>query len=146
MLVQPRNRLLVLVPRMLHDPDDDVGFLARRIGDDFPQMVVVGVLELVLDDDTARRPAFPRKNIHAEAPDRGLRLLKLHLDAERLAERGQILLLCQPLGKVMLLMRPDRPQIINALHSPDSFHLHSTSQETFANFQNLYNLVVEYHF
>ena len=83
--------------RMLHNPDNDIRFLARRIGDDFSQMVVVGVLELVLDDDTARRPAFPRKNIHAEIPDRGLRLLELHLDAQGIAELREILLLRQPL-------------------------------------------------
>ena len=68
-LVEPLNRLAVLVAGARHDPDDDLGVLAGGIRDHLAEVVVVGVLELVLDDYLAARTGLLRVDVHVERAD-----------------------------------------------------------------------------
>ena len=126
-LVEPLDGLAVLVAGARHDPDDDLGALAGGVRDHLAEMVVVGVLELVLDDHLAARTGLLRVDVHVERSDRGLRLYELELDSDRRPEGCEVLLLGQPLGEVVGLMRPhlaqgdllDGVQVIG-LHPPPS--------------------------
>ena len=41
----------MLLRKLLGDPDEYSGFEPRGVGEDLPEVVVVGLFELVLDDD-----------------------------------------------------------------------------------------------
>lgn len=110
MLVEPLDGLAVLVAGTSHDPDDDLGALAGGVRDHLAEVVVVGVLELVLDDHLAARTGLLRVDVHVERSDRGLRLYELELDSDRHPEGCEVLLLGQPLGEVVGLMRPHLAQ------------------------------------
>jgi len=55
-LVQPFQGLPVLVPNGFGDPDDSPCIVPRCIGQELAKVVVIGGIELVLDDD---RPVGP---------------------------------------------------------------------------------------
>ena len=53
MLVEPVDGVLVLFASILDDPDEHFSLLTSAIGEDLAEVVVVGLLELVLDDNNA---------------------------------------------------------------------------------------------
>lgn len=66
MLVEPLDGLTVLVAGASHHPYDDLGALASGVSDYFAKVVVVGVLELVLDDHLAPGAGLLRVDVHVE--------------------------------------------------------------------------------
>lgn len=66
MLVEPLDGLTMLVSRMSNDPNNNLSPLAGGISDDLAKVIVVGVLELVLDDDLAPGPNLLRVDVNVE--------------------------------------------------------------------------------
>ena len=58
MVVQPFDGSLVFLTRTLHDPDNDICRFAGRICDEFAEMIVIRITQLILDDDFPLRPGF----------------------------------------------------------------------------------------
>lgn len=67
---------------------------------------MVGILELVLDNDPASGAGFLRIDVDVERTHRRLGLYKLELNADRGAQYSKIGLRGEPLGEVERLMGP----------------------------------------
>ena len=75
------------------------------------QVVVIGILELVLDDHLASGAGFLRIDVDVERAHRRLGLYKLKLNTDCRAQYGKVGLLGEPLGEVKRLLRPYIAQI-----------------------------------
>ena len=62
----------------------------------YTEMVVVGLVELVLDDDIAPRPSVPCENVCVVWANGDLYALDLKDNADRVAQQAQVLFLCKP--------------------------------------------------
>ena len=105
--IEPLDGLTVLVAGVAHDPDDHLGALAGGVGDDRAEMIVVGVLELVLDDYLGACGRVSGVDVRAEGADGRLDLAKLEVHPHGLAKQRQAALLGEPLGEVQRLVGPD---------------------------------------
>ena len=68
-LVEPLDRLPVLVARAGNNSDHNFGALAGSVRDDFAQMVMVRILELVFDDNLAPGSRLLRVDVDVERAD-----------------------------------------------------------------------------
>ena len=81
--VQPFNRGAVFFARVLHNPYDHIGVFAGCIGYQLAQMIVIGVLKLIFDDDFSTRSGLSRHNIGAEITDGRFRFIGGYFHARR---------------------------------------------------------------
>lgn len=103
-LVEPADRFDVLGPGVSHDPDRSFGFKRGKVGEDFAQVIVIRLLELILDDD--RIPRFVLADeVATEAAGRLLSLRIGELEVERIVENVNVLLELR--REVVGLVRPD---------------------------------------
>ena len=65
----------------------------------------------VSNDYLASRTFFFGIEVHIEIADRRLSFFKFQLNVDFLAQLGEVVLVGQPLGKVVGLVRPNRPQV-----------------------------------
>jgi len=73
-LVEPTDRLDVRICESFRNPDNDVSFDTRGIGDDLPQMGVIGRAVLVFDRDRTA-VGGERPDIEPKSTNRNLRML-----------------------------------------------------------------------
>ena len=106
MLIEPFNGLAVLVACLGDNPDDHLRLLAGCVGNDLTKVVVVGFLQLVLDDDLSASAQLGGEQIDLEGADLRLGLHGLEFDADGLSEGREVLLLSEPLREVKRLMWP----------------------------------------
>ena len=66
MIIQPFYSLLVFVTSTLYNPNNDFGILAGCISDNLTEVVVVGVLQLVFNDDFPTCTFFCSENVYTE--------------------------------------------------------------------------------
>lgn len=85
-LVQPLDSVTMLVVEHRCDPRDDVRVDARSIGERFAEMVVVGIVELVLDDDLPAICHDLSKDIHVVLSHALLAFEDLKIEAQRVLE------------------------------------------------------------
>ena len=116
-LVEPFNGLAVFIAGALHHPYHHLCPLARGVGDEFAQVVVVGFFKLVFNDNLSSRALFFGIEVHIEIADRRLSFFQFQFNAYFLAQFGEVVLISQTLGKVVGFVRPNRPQVC------DSFYL-----------------------
>ena len=93
-------------------PDDGHRVEAGRIGQKLAKVAVVGALQLVLDQHPMVATDVPAQDIGAERPDGLLLGLQFELQAQRLAQHGQVLWLCQPRRERRGLVGPDIAKIV----------------------------------
>lgn len=63
MVVQPFDSGLVFLTSVFHHPNDNIRRLAGRISYQLAEVVVIGILQLVLNDDFSVRTRLGRKDI-----------------------------------------------------------------------------------
>ena len=103
--VQPGDRLTMLVAGASDDPDHHTRVLARCVRDDFPEVIVIGGTELVLDDHVRAVLALHlREDVRRERADGALALHGNELEADGIAEASQVVGLGEPRGEVALLV------------------------------------------
>ena len=85
-------------------PDDCLRFGASCVGDELPEMVVVGRRELVLDDQHAVVREVAPEEVERERSDRVLGNRQLEIDAEHVGE--DVGVLEQPGREIVSLMHP----------------------------------------
>ena len=70
-------------------------------------MVVIGLLQLIFNENDLPRNLIPAENVAAIRPDK---LFRLHIDkreVKHVAQFNDILRRSKPLGKIILLMAPN---------------------------------------
>src|SRR5688500_13469881 len=92
------------------NPDDGRCTQHGGICERLAEVIVVGPLELVLDDDEPVRRQIPRQDIRAERAYRHLAVLTGEIDTNRFTEQLQSLLARYPWGEMPRLVRPALPQ------------------------------------
>ncbi len=102
MLIEPLNRSLVFFPNIADNPNDYFGIVARRIGDNFTKMIVIGIFKLIFNDYLSAGAFFFRQNINLEISNVGLNFGQFNINADFLAEQIKIFLLSEPVCKVRL--------------------------------------------
>ena len=121
-LVEPVECLAMLVPELGSDPDGDRDIVARRVGQEFAEVVVVGRPQLVLDDHRPVAPEVVDEQVQGERPDGRLLEPQFEVQAQRLAEDRDVL--GQPGGEVLHgLVRPEESQV-NPLEDAELLRRH----------------------
>ena len=69
MLIEPFYCLPVLISGTGHHPNDKLSFFSRSVSDDLSQMIMIGIFELVFNNNLTSAPDLLRKYICAEASD-----------------------------------------------------------------------------
>jgi hypothetical protein len=110
--VDPRShhegeRRAVLLGEACGDPDDGDGLKARRIGQKLPEMIVIGALQLVLDQNPAVGVNVLAENVGTKRANGFFLRFQFEVDAERLAQHGDVLRPREPWGKTGSLADPD---------------------------------------
>jgi hypothetical protein len=106
-LVQPVDDFPVLVRDLASNPDNDPGATVRGVDHQLPKMLVVGRVELVLDDDL--NVLIAGDDVRAERADVLLGRDQFQAHPDGLAKQGQILVLSQPGREVSSLVLPVLP-------------------------------------
>ena len=119
-VIQPLNRRAVFLACVLYHPDNRPSFFPSSVGDKFAQMVVVGIFQLVFDDNLLPCCNIGRDNIHAEIAHGGFCPIDCNFHADFIAQNSDVLILRQPRRKIQCFMRPNLPQI---LHFGQNFKL-----------------------
>jgi len=108
-LVEPRQRLAVLVAEARGDPHDRRRGGPRRIGEQLAEVAVVGVAELVLHDQDYAVGLVLADDVERIPANGMFGALELHLDAECLSQA--ISALRQPGREIQGLVGPDGPRV-----------------------------------
>jgi hypothetical protein len=97
----------VLITDPLADPEDHVGAQAGSVDQQLAQVIVVGLTELVLDqnDDITR----VSHDVRAEVADRLLHRIGIEVDPQGITEEREILGPGEPRREVRRLARKGRP-------------------------------------
>ena len=119
-VIQPLNRRAVFLACVLYHPDNRLRIFPGSVGDKFAQMVVVGIFQLVFDDNLLLRCNIGRDNIHAEIAHSRFCSVDCNFHADFIAQNRDVLILRQPRRKIQCFMRPNLPQI---LHFGQNFKL-----------------------
>ena len=80
MAVEPIQGLTMLFSKGRRDPDDRGGVQAGRVRQQLPKMGVIGLLQLVLDDEVPVVGQVTPNQINAKAPDSCLCSTYLNVD------------------------------------------------------------------
>jgi hypothetical protein len=108
-LVEPRQRLAVLVAEARGDPHDRRRGGSRRVGEQLAEVAMVGVAELVLHDQDDAVGLVLADDVERIPADGMFGAFELHLDAEGPSQA--IGVLGQPGREVEGLMRPDGSRV-----------------------------------
>lgn len=87
------------------DPNDHRRLFAGSIGDDLSKVIMVGIFQLVFNDDLPACSFFGRKKIDGKVPDGRLPFFEIDIDPDGLAQYGKIFILRQPYRKIPRLIR-----------------------------------------
>ena len=131
----------MFVARVLDDPDRTRGVLACSVGQQLSKVIVVGVLDLVLDDDSLLRARHLGENVQIVPSNGRLRLNRLDLKTYRLTKKLDAIRRRQPLGEVTLLVFPDLAKFnslkfskLHLRHSPYCVRLFCVSVPTYVQY------------
>ncbi len=81
-LVQPLQGAPAFLAELLGEPDDDASVKPGGVRQELSEVVVIGVTELVLDDDGVVGAGRATEDVRGEVADRLLRVFGLDLDAK----------------------------------------------------------------
>lgn len=121
MLIEPFYSLTMLITCPLDNPDDHFRALSGGVGNQFAQMVMICVLQLVLDYDLATRAAFCGVEVHTETTYGRFAFFQVDVNTNGAAQLFEVCILCEPFGEVVSLVGPYCAQITDALHFTE-FH------------------------
>lgn len=74
-IVQPFDCCTMFFSRSLYDPNHDIGRFAGCIGYQFTQVVMIGILKLIFNNNFSVSPGFRCKNINVKISHTGLGLI-----------------------------------------------------------------------
>ena len=83
MVVQPFYRCTVFLSSAFYNPDNNVRALAGCVCDQLAEVIVVGILQLILDDDPALGASLCCENIHIEITNLGFGFIDGDLQSDR---------------------------------------------------------------
>lgn len=106
MLIEPVNRLLVLVANLFDDPDNMLRFDTSRISQNLPKMTVIGGFKLVLDDYFSACGFFLGKDICTISANPCFGLNQRNIQADLIAQLIKILRQGKPAREIKCLMLP----------------------------------------
>lgn len=81
----------MFIGKSLGNPDDRCGVEARRVGQQLPQMIVVGLLELIFDEHPGVGGGVAAQDVRAKRPDVLFRRLQHQFNPQRVRQAAQIL-------------------------------------------------------
>ena len=106
-LIQPADRGDMLGARLGYDPYTGFGVESTDVGDQFPEVVMVALFQLVLNDD--RVPVFVFSDqVYAETPGGLLSFYVDQRDVHNVIE--QVVILLKPGSEVQRFVAPDFPE------------------------------------
>jgi hypothetical protein len=108
-LIEVVEGLAVLLTKSRRQPDHRPGVGTSRVGEQLAEVAMVGIRELVLNDQDAVVGHVAAHQVQGEPAHRVLGGGQLKVDAERLGERVGVRK--QPRGEVVSLMRPDASRV-----------------------------------
>ncbi len=96
MLIQPSDSLFMLITSPFDNPDYNFSVFPCRIHNDFSQMIMVGIFQLILDDNPTGTPAFAGVDVYTETSYWRFRFLKLQVNFNGITQLFQIFFLGKP--------------------------------------------------
>ena len=101
----------VLFRKLLCNPDEDSGFEPGGIGEHLPEVVVVGLFELVLDDDLAVGGCVRGNDVGGVGADCCLHPVEFEFQIHGIGKASKVLLLSEPRSEIAGLIGPDGPKV-----------------------------------